>query len=157
MILLVPAVAILIAILLHAGACRLTLAFGSVMRFLMIGSVCGVAAIIVMITEYGLTADVVGAALAFALAAELYLFLFTLALASVSANTLALLGRGPASATDINNLYGDRAMAALRIERLLATALAQEHDGVISLTPKGHLVARLFAGLRAAFSHKALD
>jgi hypothetical protein len=156
-ILFVPFVAILIAILLHAVACRLTLPFGSVMRFLMIASVCGLAAVMLMITEYGVTADVVGATVAFAFAAELYLFLFTLALASVSANMLALLGRGPASATDINNLYGDRAMAALRIERLLATALAQEHDGVISLTSKGHLIARLFAGLRAAFSHKALD
>jgi hypothetical protein len=127
------------------------------MRFLMIGSVCGFAAIIVMVTQYGLTADVVGATLAFAFAAELYLFLFTLALASVSANMLGLLSRGPASAADINNLYGDRAMAALRIERLLATALAQEHDGVISLTPRGRVIARLFAGLRTAFSHKALD
>jgi len=156
-ILLVPVAAISIAILLHAAACRLPLAFGSVFRFLMIGSVCGLAAIILMITEYGLIADVVGATLAFAFAAEFYLFLFTMTLASVSANALALLSRGPASPTDINSLYGDRAMAALRIERLLATGLAQEHDGVISLTPRGHVVARLFAGLRTAFSHRAVD
>jgi hypothetical protein len=154
-ILLVPCVAILIAILLHAAACRLTLAFGSVVRFLMVGSLCGLAAIVVMVTEYGLTADVVGATLAFA--AELYLFLFTMMLASVSANILALLSRGPASATDINDIYGDRAMAALRIERLLATALAQERDGVISLTPRGHVIARLFAALRTAFSHRFPD
>jgi hypothetical protein len=156
-ILLVPSVAILIAILLHAAACRLPLAFGSVVRFLMIGSICGLAAIVVMVTEYGLTADVVGATLAFAFAAELYLFLFTMMLASVSANILALLSQGPASATDINNIYGDRAMAALRIERLLATGLAQERDGVISLTPRGHAIARLFAELRTAFSHRFPD
>jgi len=156
-ILLVPGAAMSIAVLLHAAACRLPLPFGSVIRFLIIGSVCGVAAIIVMITEYGPTADVVGATLAFAFAAELYLFLFTMTLASVSANTLALLSRGPASAMDINSLYGDRAMATLRIERLVTTGLAQEHDGVISLTPRGYVAARLFAGLRTAFSHRALD
>jgi hypothetical protein len=156
-ILLVPSVAILIAILLHAAACRLPLPFGSVIRFLIIGGACGFAAVIMMLTEYGLTADVIGATLVFAFAAELYLFLFTMTLGSVSANTLVLLTRGPASPTDINNLYGDRAMAALRIERLVTTGLAQEHDGVISLTPRGHVVARLFAGLRTAFGHWALD
>jgi hypothetical protein len=55
-ILLVPAAAISVAILLHAVACRMALPFGSVIRFLVIGSVCGVAAAIMMLTEYGLTA-----------------------------------------------------------------------------------------------------
>jgi superfamily II helicase len=68
-----------------------------------------------------------------------------------------LLSRAPASPTDIENLYDDRLMAALRIERLLATGLAQEHGGIISLTPKGELIARLFAVLRTAFSHRGVD
>jgi hypothetical protein len=156
-ILLLPSAAILIAILLHAVACRLPLPFGSVVRFVMIGSVCGLVAVVVMITEYGLTANVAGATLAFAFAAELYLFLFTMTLGSVSANMLALLGRAPASPADIDNLYDDRLMAALRIERLLATGLTQEHDGIISLTPKGEFIARLFAVLRTAFSHGGVD
>jgi hypothetical protein len=107
-ILLVPSAAILITIVLHAAACRLPLPFGSVIRFLIIGSACGFAAIILMLTEYGLTADVVGATLVFAFAAELYLFLFTMTLGSVSANTLALLTPGPASPADINNLWRPR-------------------------------------------------
>jgi len=123
----------------------------------MVGSVCGLVAVVVMITEYGLTADVAGATLAYAFAAELYLFLFTMTLGSVSANILALLSRAPASPTDIDNFYDDRLMAALRIERLLATGLAQEHGGIISLTPKGGLVARLFALLRTAFGHRGVD
>jgi hypothetical protein len=156
-ILLFPSAAILIAILLHAVACRLPLPFGSVVRFVMIGSVCGLVAVILMVTEYGLTADVAGATLAFGFAAELYLFLFTMTLGSVSANMLAVLSRAPASPADIDNLYDDGLMAALRIERLLATGLAQEHGGVISLTPKGELVARLFAALRTAFNHRGVD
>jgi hypothetical protein len=155
--LLLPSAAILVAILLHAVACRLPLPFGSVVRFVMIGSVCGLVAVVVMITEYGLTADVAGATLAFAFAAELYLFLFTMTLGSVSANILALLNRAPATPMDINNFYDDRLMAALRIERLLATGLAQEHGGMISLTRKGELVARLFAVLRTAFGHRGVD
>jgi hypothetical protein len=156
-ILLIPSAAILIAILLHAAACRLPLPFGSVVRFVMVGSVCGLVAVIVMVTAYGLTADVAGATLAFAFAAELYLFLFTMTLGSVSANMLALLSQTPASPTDIDNLYDDRLMASLRIERLLATGMAQEHGGIISLTPKGELIARLFAALRTAFSHRGVD
>jgi len=156
-ILLFPSAAILIAILLHVVACRLPLPFGSVLRFVMIGSVCGLVAVMVMVAEYGLTADVAGAILAFAFAAELYLFLFTMTLGSVSANVLALLSRAPASPTDIDSLYDDRLMAALRIERLLATGLAQEHGGIISLTPKGEFIARLFAVLRTAFSHRGVD
>jgi hypothetical protein len=156
-ILLFPSAAILIAILLHVVACRLPLGFGSVLRFVMIGSVCGLAAVIVMVAEYGLTADVAGATLVFAFAAELYLFLFTMTLGSVSANMLALLSRTPASPVEIDNLYDDRLMAALRIERLLATGLTQEHDGIISLTPKGELISRLFAVLRTAFGHRGVD
>jgi hypothetical protein len=156
-ILLFPSAAILIAILLHVVACRLPLRFGSVLRFVMIGSICGLVAVIVMVAEYGLTADVAGATLVFAFAAELYLFLFTMTLGSVSANILALLSRTPASPVEIDNLYDDRLMAALRVERLLATGLAQEHDGIISLTPKGELISRLFAVLRTAFDHRGVD
>jgi hypothetical protein len=111
----------------------------------------------VIVAQYGLTANVIGAALVFAFAAELYLFLFTMTLGSVSANTLVLLSMGKVRRGNINDLYSDSGMAALRIERLLATGLAQEHNGLISLTRRGQAVARVFAWLRTAFSHKPVD
>jgi hypothetical protein len=155
-ILFFPLGAILLAILLHTAACRLPLPFGSVTRFLVVGSLCGLAAIIVTVAQYGLTTNVIGAALVFAFAAELYLFLFTMTLTSVSANALVLL-RARQACRDINDLYSDGGMAALRIERLLATGLAQERNGSISLTRRGQAVAQAFAWLRTVFGHKPIN
>jgi hypothetical protein len=156
-ILLFPLVATLLVILLHGATCRLPLPFGSVTRFLIVGSLCGLATIMVTVAQYGLTANVIGAALVFAFAAELYLFLFTMALTSVSANALVLLRTRQVCRGDINDLYSDGGMAALRIERLLATRLAQEHNGSISLTRRGQAVAQVFAWLRTVFGHKPID
>jgi hypothetical protein len=155
-ILLFPLGAILLLIVLHGAACRLPLPFGSVTRFLIVGSLCGLATIIVTVAQYGLTPNVIGAVLAFAFAAELYLFLFTMTITSVSANTLVLLSKRQVCRTNIDDLYSDRGMAALRIERLLAVGLAQERNGFISLTPKGQVVAQVFAWLRTVFRHKTI-
>lgn len=138
----------------HAVAGRLGFIANSVLRFLAAGTVMGLLLLVWLVGRYGLwSAELVTGALSYAFLCNLYIFLFTATLSSVSTNLLFRLSREALSPDDVERLYSGRAMAEVRIKRLVdAGFLAAETTG-LKLTGAGAKSVAGYARLRRLFKH----
>jgi hypothetical protein len=138
-----------VAALSHAALSRLAPRSSRVITFFLLAAAIGTGMVWLAATRNGLwSAQTIAAAFVYAALCELYIFVFTLAMASVSANLLVRLRQGGLSPEDISRLYDGRTMAARRVERLLATALAREEGGLLRLTPRGDRLTNAFIAIR---------
>jgi hypothetical protein len=146
--------ALIVAVVGHAGLCRASIPLNVVTRFLITGGLVGAGLVWWLLGRYGATAPQTWAgAMVYAFCCELYIFLFTFAMSSITANLVAKLSRCDMTDTDIEQLYESRQMVATRLDRLIAVGLIMEHTGELTLTAQGERVVRVFRRLRALFQH----
>ena len=127
-----------------------------VIRFLVVGSVAGLALIACLAARYGLwSREAVAGVLLYGFLCELYIFLFTMTLSSISSNLLTLLLRGPMSDAEVSNVYDSRHMVEQRLQRLLGTGFLGRDGERLILTAKGARLLRMLRHFRAAFKHDA--
>lgn len=142
----------IIAVLLHALACRLPWGADRVTRFLITGGTLGIALLVTMTARYGLTAlQTICAVLVYALLCELYIFLFTMTMSSISSNLLVRLAAGDLPAAEIDRSYDSRLMVTKRLDRLVATGFLRTSGERLELTTKGRRFVRVFGWLRGFF------
>jgi hypothetical protein len=146
--------ALVIAMVGHAGLCRASMPLNVVTRFLITGGLIGAGLVWWLISRYGATAPQTWAgALVYAFCCELYVFLFTFAMSSVTANLLNNLSRCDMTDTEIEKLYDSRHMVATRLDRLVAVGLIEERPTGLRLTTEGERMVRTFRRLRDFFRH----
>lgn len=142
-----------VAILGHAALTRLPAGPNVVVRFLVVGTLAGVALAAHLLALYGVVVETLGGLLVYAFASELYIFLFTLVSSSVSAALLRTLLSGPLSDGTIEDRYSPDQMVDSRIVKLRANGfLAEDADGY-ALTGKGQRTLATFERLRRTFRH----
>jgi hypothetical protein len=146
--------ALMIAVIAHAGLCRESIPVDGVTRFLITGGLVGAGLVWWLVDRYGASAPQTWAgAIVYAFFCELYIFLFTFAMTSITANLLGRLSRCDLTDTDIEQLYDSRHMVATRLDRLIAIGLVVERPKGLQLTSKGARMARTFCHLRGLFRH----
>src|SRR5262245_18853188 len=91
------------------------------------------------------------ALLLYALASELYLFVFTLSAHSVSARLLAVLGKGPRGALDLEHVCDPDRMVQERKTQMLQTGLLSRASSEYRVTDKGRRVLDTFERLHRFF------
>jgi hypothetical protein len=146
-----------VAVGLHAVWCRLPPGLSSVIKYIGVGGIVGVALVVHLFSRDGWSASTLAGVLCFALASELYLFLSTLVHSSVSAVWLRRLRRGSMEAEAMAKLYDPAWMVASRFERLTENGFLAPAHGSHQLTPKARKVLRIFGSLRAFFGHDRRD
>jgi hypothetical protein len=146
--------ALVIAMVGHAGLCRASMPLNVVTRFLITGGLIGAGLVWWLISRYGATAPQTWAgALVYAFCCELYVFLFTFAMSSITANLIARLSRYDMTDSDIEKLYDSRHMVATRLDRLVTVGLIEDLPSGLRLTTEGTRMVRTFRWLRAFFRH----
>jgi hypothetical protein len=147
-------VALVIAVVGHAGLCRASMPLNVVTRFLITGGLIGAGLVWWLISRYGATAPQTWAgALVYAFCCELYVFLFTFAMSSITANLIARLSRYDMTDLDIEKLYDSRHMVATRLDRLVTVGLIEDLPSGLRLTTEGTRMVRTFRWLRDFFGH----
>jgi hypothetical protein len=145
---------LMIAVVGHAGLCRVSMPLNVVTRFLISGGLVGACLVWWLLNRYGATAPQTWAgALVYAFCCELYIFLFTFAMSSITANLLAKLSRCGMTDADIEQLYDSRHMVATRLDRLVTVGLVEERPTGLRLTAEGARMVRTFRVLRGLFRH----
>ncbi len=146
--------ALILAVVAHAGVCRASIPLNVVSRFLLAGGLMGAGLVWWLVTQYGMSAPQTWAgALVYAFCCELYIFLFTFAMSSITANLLGKLSRCDLTDADIEQLYDSRLMVATRLDRLIAVGLIIERPTGLQLTAKGARMVGTFNRLRGFFRH----
>jgi hypothetical protein len=146
--------ALVIAVVGHAGLCRASMPLNVVTRFLITGGLIGAGLVWWLISRYGATAPQTWAgALVYAFCCELYVFLFTFAMSSITANLIARLSRYDMTDSDIEKLYDSRHMVATRLDRLVTVGLIKDLPSGLRLTTEGTRMVRTFCWLRDFFGH----
>jgi hypothetical protein len=145
---------LMIAVVGHAGFCRVSMSLNVVTRFLISGGLVGVCLVWWLLNRYGATAPQAWAgALVYAFCCELYIFLFTFAMSSITANLVGRLSRCDMTDKDIEQFYDSRHMVATRLDRLVAIGLVDEQPAGLRLTSGGARMVRTFRLLRGVFRH----
>jgi DNA-binding HxlR family transcriptional regulator len=145
-------VAFVVAVGLHASLCWIPVFSNRVVKYVLVGGVCGVALVVgVVRVEPFLKA--LAAILLYAFASELYIFLFTLIASSVSTSIIRGLRAGALSARDVELLDSSERMVQIRLERLQAVGLISRDLRGIRLTARGRRVITIFDALRRFFGH----
>jgi hypothetical protein len=146
--------ALVIAVVGHAGLCRASMPLNVVTRFLITGGLIGAGLVWWLISRYGATAPQAWAGeLVYAFCCELYVFLFTFAMSSVTANLIARLSRYDMTDSDIEKFYDSRHMVATRLDRLVTVGLIEDLPSGLRLTTEGTSMVRTFRWLRDFFRH----
>ena len=146
------ALALLTGAILHGLAARLDARLSRVSLFLVTGGISGAALGVWLISRHETGLATVASLLAFAFCSELYIFVFTLTLNSISAGILLQLERGAMTAPELEHLCNDRVMVERRVEQMVAAGFITVHSGnLISVTPKGMKLIRVFSVLRRFF------
>lgn len=142
-----------LALTAHAVACRLPRPGNSVIRFLIVGCLTGIALIATLASHYGLSIYCAAGVLIYAFLCELYIFLFTLAISSVSANLLLNLSVRNMTQQEIDRRYESSVMVNQRIDRMVGTGLLEEGPKGAQLTLRGLRLFRMFDLARRFFRH----
>ena len=146
--------ALVIAVVGHAGLCRASMPLNVVTRFLITGGLIGAGLVWWLISRYGATAPQTWAgALVYAFCCELYVFFFTFAMSSITANLIARLSRYDMTDSDIEKFYDSRHMVATRLARLVTVGLIEDLPSGLRLTTEGTRMVRTFRWLRDFFRH----
>jgi hypothetical protein len=153
MAVLVAVLAFVVAVALHAVACRLPLRLSVVLKYVLVGGLVGLGLTIWLVMTYGLTAPTLAGLVTFGLASELYVFCFTLILSSVSAIWLRRLYRGSIDTATLAEAYSPAWMVDVRIERLAENGFLERTADGYRLTEKGRNLMRTFERLRRLFNH----
>jgi hypothetical protein len=144
----------LAAVGVHALACRLPLPGNTVMKFLGVGGVLGLALVTHQLLAHGPTIESLATLALYAFACELYVFLFTLVHSSISAALLLALRSGPIPAAEVERRYGSADMVDSRIAKLIQNGfLRPDVAAGYALTPKGHKMLAVFKALGRFFRH----
>jgi hypothetical protein len=138
----------------HVALCRLPGLRGPVTLFAVAALTGGVCLAAVLGQIWGMTAESVGALLAFAFGCELYLFLVTLSFASVSANILTRLLSGQVAASQLDAAYSGEGMSEQRVDRLKLSGLVEDRQGRLILTKRGAIIVGTIVRLRRLFGHE---
>lgn len=139
---------------LHAAGGRVPIVANSVLRFLLIGGVVGLALIILLLLRYGpFSVEWLTGVFIYTFLCSLYIFLFTLTLSSVSANLLFRLSQRPLLPDEVAQLYSGRRMAEVRIERLIGAGFLRREPGGLALTAAGARTVAAYDRLRRLFKH----
>jgi hypothetical protein len=153
MAVLMSLLAFVIAVLLHAVACRLTARPSAVVKFVLVGGVVGLALAGWLVTTYGPSVPTLAGLVTFALACELYIFCFTLIITSVSAIWLRRLHRGSIDTATLAEAYSPAWMVDSRLDRLATNDFVTPTPAGYRLTEKGRGLMRTFSRLRRLFNH----
>jgi len=139
---------------LHAAFRRIRPGFNTVVAYLAIGSVCGLAlATHLLIGTYPGTLRLVAALSLYAFLIELYLFAVTFVFGSISAAVLVShLER--AGAAEGGPDVSPELMINRRLAGMCLSGLLSEHGGRYQATAKGRFCARAGRALRAFFRHE---
>lgn len=141
------------ALALHAIWCRVSQRPSTVVKFVLVGGVTGLALLGHLLAVEGLTHRTLAGLLVFGLASELYIFCFTLIISSVSAIWLRRLYRGGIETAALAEAYSPTWMVETRLDRLVENGfLVRAGDGY-RLTEKGRGLIGTFGRLRAVFKH----
>lgn len=151
--LLADLLAVAVALTLHAAVCRSGRPGNTVLRFLIVGCLPGGLLLLWLASSYGFSPQLMAGVMVYAFFCELYIFLFTLALSSVSANLLLNLSYGRMTQGQIERRYDSSCMVIQRIDRMIATGLLLESNGVLCLTRRGENLLALLECLRRTFRH----
>ena len=89
-----------------------------------------------------MVAELITGALTYAFLCNLYIFLFTATLSSVSSNLLFRLSREALTPDDVERLYSGRAMAEVRIKRLVDAGFLAAGTTGLTLTAAGRRALR---------------
>jgi hypothetical protein len=144
----------LLSIGFHAVAGRLSFIANSVLRFFAVGTVMGLLLIVWLVGRYGLgSAELVTGVLTYAFLCNLYIFLFTATLSSISTNLLFRLSREALAPDDVERLYSGRAMAEVRIKRLIDAGFLAKGTTGLTLTIAGAKSVATYGHLRRFFKH----
>ena len=142
------------ALVLHTIWCRVSQRPSTVVKFVVVGGVTGLALLGHLLAVEGLTYRTLAGLLVFGLASELYIFCFTLIISSVSAIWLRRLYRGSIEADALAEAYSPTWMVEVRLSRLVENGFLA-HDGKgYRLTEKGRGLIGTFGRLRAIFKHE---
>ena len=153
MAVLAAVLAFIVAVALHAVACRLPLKLSVVLKYVLVGGLVGLGLTAWLIVSYGLTAPTLAGLVTFALASELYVFCFTLILSSVSAIWLRRLYRGSIDTATLAEAYSPTWMVDVRIDRLVDNGFLERTAAGFRLTEKGRNLMQTFGRLRRLFNH----
>jgi hypothetical protein len=146
---------VLLSVMAHAVACRLSRVRSSVVTFLGVGGLGGAMLAAHELSRHGFVVQTLAALLLYLLACELYLFLFTLASSSVSASLLIHLRTRALTEADIERAHSAGDMVQARIDKLVAHRFLCEQPGGYTLTPKGRRLVMIFRTLRRIFRQAA--
>jgi hypothetical protein len=142
------------ALALHAIWCRVAQRPSTVVRFVLVGGVVGLALLGHLLAAEGLTHRTLAGLLVFGLASELYIFCFTLIISSVSAIWLRRLYRGGIETAALAEAYSPSWMVEVRLSRLVENGFLTRAGDGYRLTEKGRGLIGTFGRLRAIFKHE---
>jgi hypothetical protein len=148
-------VALVAAVAGHSCVCHSGLSGNIVLKFLVVGVICGAALTVVLMLVNGLGMTTLAALLMYALGCELYIFVFTLVSSSVSASLLVRLRSSPAREDEIEERYSAKYMVNARIDKLVKNGLLVPESNGYALSPAGERLHRVFERLRTFFGHDA--
>ena len=143
-----------LALVLHAAWCRASARPSTVVKFVVVGGVTGLALLGHLLAVEGLTYRTLAGLLVFGLASELYIFCFTLIISSVSAIWLRRLYRGSIEEAALAEAYSPTWMVEQRLDRLVENGFLVRAGKGYRLTEKGRGLIATFGRLRAIFKHE---
>ena len=139
------------AVALHALVTRAPLRASSVARYVIVGSLSGVALGAHLVWLYDLTTPAIAGLLLFALASEVYIFLFTLTMNSISSTILLTLRSGATDEEALDARYSASYMVDSRLVKLEANDFLRRDGERFQLTERGRGLVASFHRLRRLF------
>ena len=140
--------------MLHAAWCRASARPSTVVKFVAVGGLVGLALLGHLFATEGMTHRTLAGLLVYGLASELYIFCFTLIISSVSAIWLRRLYRGGIEEDALAEAYSPTWMVESRLDRLVENGFLVRTDDGYRLTEKGRGLIGTFGRLRAIFKHE---
>ena len=140
-----------VAVGLHALVTRVPLGASSVARYVVVGSLTGLALGAHLIWLYGPATPTLTALLLFALACEVYIFLFTLTTSSISSTILLTLRSGGLDEEALDARYSASYMVDARLAKLETNGFLHREGDRFELTARGKGLVASFQRLRRLF------
>ena len=142
-----------VALVAHAGACRIPLRANIVLMFVAIAAAMGVVLATAVVRVYGITIELCASLLFYALACEAYTFMFTFVSTSVAASVLMRLRECGLTRDEIEQHYNASYMVDARFDKLVRNGFLRSENGTFVLTRPGVRVLTVFDRLRWFFVH----
>lgn len=127
----------LLSIILHAITCWYVKSANALIKFIILGCICGIYAMILLFQNWGFSTEFISGTLAFAFSCELYIFVFNFVGTSVSVSIVLKTLNKDIKISELQSDYSGKAMVTSRINRLQKNHLLTPTPQGLQISQKG--------------------